>query len=68
MGCANGATSVPKSVHRYDADKDLNFDLVFSLILLSSASPNKSSKRELNGMDAITLLTCLRPILTVTSV
>ena len=29
MGCANGATRVPKSVHRYDVDKGLNFGLVF---------------------------------------
>ena len=78
----NRATSVPKSVLHLDVDKGLNFGLEFFFILntllIAVLYPSVVYYDQLLGachtlisyhnMDAIILLTCLRPLLTVTSV
>ena len=57
MGEMNGATSVPKSVLRYEMNKGLNSNLKLKLLFpLSKMSPNKSRKRELNNFYCVVVV------------
>ena len=50
----NGATSITKSVLRFDLDKGLNSDLELKLLFsLSKMSANKSRRRELNNFYCV---------------